>query len=72
MKKYEVLTAFNDLENGNKRIETGQVVELTEERYEQMVDNAKFYGGIETFLKPVADDEDKEENKKAKKKEPKK
>lgn len=55
MGKYEVLTAFNDLEKGG-RIEVGTIVELTDERYATMVENAKFYGGIDAFLKPLDDE----------------
>lgn len=76
MGKYEVLTAFNDLENEGKRIEVGTVVELSDERYTTMADNAKFFGGIDAFLKPLTEEVKEEvkaeENEKAKKKEPKK
>lgn len=65
MSKYEVLTAFNDLENDGKRIEIGTVVELSDERYATMATNAKFFGGIELFLK-MLNDEIKEKGKKEK------
>lgn len=55
MKKYEVLSAFNDLEKGG-RIEVGTIVELTDERYAAMAANAKFFGGIESFLKMLKDE----------------
>lgn len=67
MSKYEVLTAFNDLENSGKHIAVGEIIELSEERYIKMVDNANFFGGIEMFLKPVTI-EDVETDKKGKKK----
>lgn len=65
MSKYEVLTAFNDLANDGKRIEIGTVVELSDERYAAMAVNAKFFGGIELFLK-MLNDEIKEKGKKEK------
>lgn len=65
MSKYEVLTAFNDLENDGRRIEIGTVVELSDERYAAMAANAKFFGGIELFLK-MLNDEIKEKGKKEK------
>lgn len=71
MKKYEVLSAFNDLENEGKRIEVGTVVELSDERYTTMTDNAKFFGGIDAFLKPL-DDETATDEEKGKKEKTKK
>lgn len=63
--KYKVLQSYTDLTT-EKLVTVGTVVELTEERYQAMSDNAKLYGGIEAFLEEVVEEVTEQSSKKSK------
>lgn len=61
--EYTVLNPFSDVHTGELH-KIGTIIELTDDRFNEIAENATVYGGVDTFLKVA---EKTTENKKQRK-----